>query len=64
MLNDLAAYNIDVLRIGYQLLPKAFYNFYLSKKQTELRKPDSRETKRDIKNKIVEYLMERNILLG
>ena len=62
MLNDLASHNIDALKIGYQLLPKAFYNFYLSKKQIELRKPDSRETKRDIKNKIAEYLTAKNIL--
>lgn len=47
---------IDVLEIGYQLLPKSYYDFFSVKRQVERREIDSDATKQDIKEKIASYL--------
>jgi hypothetical protein len=60
-LRDLQNHGISLIKIGYQLLPKDFYNFYAKKNQTESRKIDSKETKENIKSKIIEYLQSSNI---
>lgn len=60
-LEDFPDYGISFIKIDYQLLPKYFYNFYASKNQTESRKIDSRETKKDIKSKIIQYLQSSEI---
>ena len=39
---------IDLIEIGYQLLPEHFYDHFLKKGQVYLRKIDSKETKREI----------------
>jgi len=52
---------IGLLEIGYQILPEAFYNFFLAKEQVERRKIDSRDIRQDIKEKMRSYL-ERYIL--
>ena len=52
--------DIDVLEIGYQLLPKFYYDFFSAKEQVERREIDSDATKQDIKEKIASYL-ERGI---
>lgn len=47
---------IDVMEIGYQILPRFYYNFYLGKGQVVKREIDCAKTKNDIKHKIVSYL--------
>ena len=47
---------IDLLGIGYQILPQTFYNFFSSKGQVERRRVDSRDLRKDIKDKILSYL--------
>lgn len=47
---------IDILEIGYQLLPRDYYYFFLEKEQVDKRRIDSNSTKEDIKNKIIVYL--------
>ena len=54
---------IDVLEIGYQLLPKFYYNFFSVKRQVERREIDSEITKKDIREKITSYLERRNICI-
>ncbi len=57
--NSLLAFKesgIDTLGIGYQILPKYYYNFYASKGQVIGRKIDSKETRLDLKNKLIAYL--------
>jgi len=44
--------DIIVFKIGYQLLPKYFYNFFREKNQIQQRRYDSKETKEDLKMKI------------
>lgn len=61
ILKDLSEYSISSLKIGYQILPKDFYDFYSKKKQVESRRIDSKETKADIKARIEEYLQPRKI---
>lgn len=61
ILNDLSKYEISLVKIGYQLQPKHFYDFFASKNQIELRKIDSRETGQDIKSKILQYLQSSNV---
>jgi len=55
-LEDLRSYRISLLKIGYQILPRHFYEFYLKRNQVESRRVDSREIKEDLKSKIAEYL--------
>lgn len=52
---------IDTLRIGYQILPEAFYHFFKLKGQITKRKIDSHEVKNDIKSKISKYLKKKNL---
>ena len=58
---DLSDYNISLVKIGYQLLPKYFYDFYAAKEEIRSRRIDSRETRQDIKSKIIEYLKSSSI---
>ncbi|MEM2154813.1 MAG: hypothetical protein QXY76_07865 [Nitrososphaeria archaeon] len=58
---DFTINGISSIKIGYQLLPKAFYKFYLKRNKVEARKRDSKETKEEIKNKILDYLREARI---
>ncbi|MHA1686124.1 MAG: hypothetical protein ACTSYD_06895 [Candidatus Heimdallarchaeaceae archaeon] len=44
--------NIIIFEIGYQLLPKYFYNFFREKNQIQQRRYDSKETREDLKMKI------------
>jgi len=61
ILEDLTSYEIATLKIGYQIQPKYFYEFYSERDQVNLRRVDSRETKQDIKSKLVEYLHSSSI---
>lgn len=56
ILIDLPLHAIFRLKIGYQLQPKHFYDFFEAKGQVELREVDSRKTWEDIKSKIVAFL--------
>jgi len=47
---------IHTLEIGYQLLPRFYYDFFLQKGQVIKRRIDSSATKEDIRNKMVGYL--------
>ncbi|MEM4733092.1 MAG: hypothetical protein QXD70_01010, partial [Candidatus Bathyarchaeia archaeon] len=47
---------IITLEIGYQLLPKVFYNFFKEKGQVTKRKIDSSQTSQDIENKLSELI--------
>lgn len=55
---------IDTLQIGYQLLPKYYYNFFCSKEQVEKRKIDSAATKEEIKHRIISYLKKHYLHIG
>jgi len=55
---------IDLLDIGYQLLPRFYYNFYLKKDQVVKREIDSVKTKNDIKHKIISYLKKHYPHIG
>jgi len=59
---DLARYEVDFIKIGYQLLPKSFYDFFTRKNQVTLREIDSRETRQDIKSKLIDYLQSIELL--
>ena len=52
----LEANQICTIEIGYQVLPKEFYQFFLKKGQIERRKFISESVKSEIKSKILEYL--------
>jgi hypothetical protein len=56
ILRDLPLYAISTLKIGYQLHPKYFYDFFAAKDQVILREVDSQATWQDIKSKIVAFL--------
>jgi len=49
--------DIIVFKIGYQLLPKYFYNFFRERNQIQQRKCDSRESRLNLKMQI-QALME------
>jgi len=51
---------IDVLEIGFQLLPKSYYDFFSARRQIERREIDSATTKNEIKENLSSYL-ERSI---
>lgn len=61
LLEDLSVNGISLLKIGFQLLPKSFHDFFVRKNQVENRKKDSRVSKQDIKSKIIEYLQSSSI---
>jgi hypothetical protein len=54
-------YNIVAIKLGYQLLPKHFFNFFRTRNQAELRKIDSRETTKDIMEKVSRVLNPANL---
>lgn len=56
-LRDLSDLGISSLKIGFQVLPRFFYEHWALNKQVEQRRIDSRETKELIKSKILEYLL-------
>jgi len=60
-LEDFNNNGISLLRIGYQLLPKKFYEFFLKIDQIESRRIDSKKTKEDIRSKVLDYLQSSNI---
>lgn len=55
---------IDIIGIGYQLLPRYYYNFFLEKEQVDKRMIDHNSTKEDIKNKIIVYLKKHFSHIG
>jgi hypothetical protein len=55
-LEDFANNGISLIKIGYQVLPKTFYQFFSEIDRTEFRKADSKETYISIKQKIIDYL--------
>jgi hypothetical protein len=55
-LEDFTNNGISLIEIGYQILPKTFYQFFSEINRTEFRKADSKETYTSIKRKIIEYL--------
>jgi len=52
---------MDTLKIGYQVLPKAFYDFFKIKRQVTKRKVDCKQVKKDIEFKILKYLKKKNL---
>src|SRR4030042_7174816 len=62
ILSDLPTHDIYLLRIGYQLQPKFFYDYFAGKGQLVLRRLDSRETRKDIESKIAEFQSSLNIV--
>jgi len=61
ILKDLGVQEILTLKIGYQLQPKYFYDFFAAKRQVVLREVDSRATWQDITTKIVAFLQSVGI---
>ena len=61
ILKDLGHQEILTLKIGYQLQPKHFYDFFAAKGQVVLREVDSRATWQDITSKIVAFLQSVGI---
>lgn len=47
---------IDILEIGYQILPKTYYDFFLTRGQVIRRKIECDSTRREIKSKILDYV--------
>lgn len=63
-LSTFAQNGIDVLQIGYQLLPKSYYNFFSLKEQVKKRKIDSASTKEEITHRIISYLKKHSLHIG
>jgi hypothetical protein len=61
ILDDLRLHDVSLIKIGYQILPKYFYDFYAEKNQIESRKADSKDAKIHIRSKIVELLRSSGI---
>jgi hypothetical protein len=55
-LDDLGIHGISKLRIGYQILPKYFYDHYAEQDNIESRRTDSRETRNEIKTILTNFL--------
>lgn len=62
ILEDLGLYGISPLKIGYQLQPKWFYDYFAERNKIILRRADSEETRQDIKAKITNFLRSIGIL--
>ena len=60
ILDDLRLHDVSLIKIGYQILPKYFYDFYARRNQVILRRIDSRETRQNIKSKIMDFLQTLN----
>jgi hypothetical protein len=56
ILEDLRLHEISTIRIGYQILPEYFYDFYAQKNQTKSRRIDSRKTTEEIRSLLHSYL--------
>lgn len=56
ILETLRIYDIDTLRIGFQILPKYFYLHFQKKDQVEKRRIDSEETSAFIESLIIKYM--------
>jgi hypothetical protein len=52
---------ICYIKIGYQVLPKSYYEFFQNREQITNRRIDSKIVKQDIECKIKEYLRRRKI---
>jgi hypothetical protein len=61
ILSNLQNDGISLLKIGSQLLPKAFLKHYYQKGQIENRIADSSEAKETIRHKIADHLISNNI---
>ena len=61
LLENLSLNKISLLKIDFQLLPKSFYDFFVKKSQIEFREVDSRNSRRFIKSKLIEYLQSSGI---
>lgn len=61
ILDYFAVSGISLLKIGFQLLPKSFYDFFVRKNQIEFREIDSRNSRKFIKSKLIEYLRSSGI---
>ena len=59
VLNDLYRHKIILLKIGFQLLPKAFYDFYACRNQIEKRISDSEEAREGLESAIMKLLSSR-----
>jgi hypothetical protein len=60
LLEDLSLNGFSLLKIGYQLLPKSYYDFFAGKNEVENRERDSQVTRQDIKSKIIHHLQSFN----
>ena len=58
-LSGLRENGIDIIELGYQVLPETFYNHYLQREQVERRKALSDSTMREIRAKILEYVDQK-----
>lgn len=54
---------ISQIKIGYQVLPSLYFNFFKAKGQITNRKADSLDIRQDIETKVKQYLKRRNIKL-
>lgn len=61
-LSSLIEAGIPIQKLDYQILPKAFFEFYKAKNQIEARVIDSRQTRHHIKLRILDYLESYNLL--
>lgn len=55
-LNVVRDAGIDILEIGYQVLPEKYYNIYLARGQVIRRKTECHSTRKEIKSKILNYV--------
>lgn len=55
-LHALRENGIDLMEIGYQLLPETYYDFFLTKGQVESRNIDSDLIRSDIRGKVLDYI--------
>ena len=64
MLRDLKLYNIDLLKLDFQILPRLFHNYFERQNRVLLREIDSDGTQRHITNRIFRYMQSLNLHLG
>lgn len=62
ILDDLCLYHISLLKIGYQVLPKSYYEHYVKKDQAICRRLDNEETRKEIRSKIVFFMHSLSVL--
>lgn len=55
--------DIDIVCLGFQLLPIPFYEFFKRKKEVDMRKPLTFDTLKEIDSCITEYLENKNLLV-